>query len=136
MPPWPTPSRSDLGGWVLRLGVAAFYVAFGLEKFGGEHNGWIAIFDRIGWGQWFRVATGIIEVAGGVLYVIPWTTLPAALLLSATMAGAIVAHVTVLGDPGSSVMPGAALVATVVIALRQPDRELPALTGAYRRRRS
>lgn len=109
---------------MLRLGVAAFYLAFGFEKFGGSHNGWVPIFDRIGVGQWLRIATGVIEVGGGVLYVFPPTCKPAAAVLCATMLGAVVAHLTVLGDPGASVMPGAALVATALIAMREPERPL------------
>src|ERR1044071_2567658 len=127
MRPRPGPSWSDAGGWVLRLGVAGFYIAFGLEKFGGPHNPWAPLFDRIGLGQWLRIATGIIEVGGGVLYLVPWTTRFAAVILAATMLGAIIAHLTVLGDPISTIMPAAALAATVAIALRQPDADLEPL---------
>lgn len=120
---WPRPSTSDASGWALRVGVAGFYLAFGVDKF-GAHSSWIRLFDQIGWGQWFRIATGIIEVGGAILYVIPWTTWPATVLLSSAMLGAIVAHVTVLHDPGASVVPAVALIGTVAIALREPDRDL------------
>lgn len=122
---WIRRPASDLGGWVLRGGVAAFFVAFGYDKFSGDpHNPWIALFDRIGFGQGLRVATGVIEVGGGALYVVPATCRVAATLLALTMVGAIVAHLTVLGDPGSSIMPAAALVATVLVALREPEASL------------
>jgi uncharacterized membrane protein YphA (DoxX/SURF4 family) len=120
---WVERPRSDLGGWVLRAGVGTFFVLFGYDKFGSDlHNGWIAIFNRIGLGQWLRVITGVIEIGAGALYVFPATCRVAASLLSLTMVGAIVAHVTVLNDPGSSIMPAAALVATVAIALRESDQ--------------
>lgn len=109
---------------MLRAGVAFFYFSFGIEKFGDGHNTWIPIFERIGWGQWFRVATGVIEVAGAVLYLLPWTTMLAAGLLSATMLGAVVAHLTVLEDPGSGLVPAVALVATIAIALREREQHI------------
>ena len=124
----PAHQSVDLGGWVLRAGVAAFYIAFGAEKFGsGPHNGWIVTFDRIGFGQWFRAATGVIEVGAGMLYIFPRTCKPAAVLLGATMVGAIVAHLSVLGDPIGVVLPLAALIATIIIALREPEPELQRL---------
>lgn len=114
--------RSDAGGWILRAGVAAFFVMFGWDKFDSTPGGeWIRIYDRIGFGQWFRIATGIIEVGGAVLYIFPLTCRFAGALLGATMLGAIIAHCTVLGDPFSSIIPAAALAATVMIALREPD---------------
>jgi putative oxidoreductase len=118
-------SRSaDPGGWILRIGVAAFFLLAGVEKFSADpHNQWIAIFDRIGVGQWFRYATGIVEVVGAVLYVFPALCKPGAVLLVSAMVGAIVAHVTVLRDPGASAIPAALLVATVLIALRDPSPE-------------
>ena len=126
------PPASDVGGWVLRGGVAAFYLAFGWDKFDANpHNGWIQIFERIGFGQWFRIATGLIEMVAGLLYVVPWTTWPAAVLLSATMVGAIVAHFTVLHDPGASVVPAVALIATIGIALREPDRDLRGMLSRH-----
>ena len=130
---WTHPSASDASGWVLRIGVGAFYFLFGIEKFGGgPHNSWAPMFDRIGWGQWFRIATGVIEVGGALLYVLPWTTWVGAFLLSSTMLGAILAHVMVLGDPGSSFVPAVALVATMAIALREPDEELLRVLPGHR----
>jgi len=125
MPSPPRSSRSsDLGGWILRAGVAAFYIAFGADKLGSDpHNSWVRIFEHIGLGQWFRVATAVIEIGAGTLYLVPMTCKPAAVLLSLTMLGAILAHLSVLGDPGASVIPAAALVATILIALREPDSD-------------
>lgn len=99
----------------------AFFIAFGIEKFDtGPHNSWIGLFERIGVGQWFRVATGVVECIGGLLFFFPITCKVGAGLLGATMVGAILAHMTVLHDPFSSVMPAALLIAVVAIALRDP----------------
>src|SRR5947208_3549241 len=115
--------RADLTGWMLRAGVMIFFLAFGADKFAsGPGNSWVGIFARIGLGQWFRIVTGVIEVGGAVLYLFPATCKVAAVILGLTMIGAIVAHVTVLGDPGASAMPAVVLVATVLIAVR-PEAE-------------
>jgi uncharacterized membrane protein YphA (DoxX/SURF4 family) len=117
-----TTRQSDLGGWILRAGVAAFFVAFGWDKFNSAPGSeWVGIFRRIGFGQWFRIMTGIIEVGGAALYIFPLTCRIGAALLATTMVGAIIAHCTVLRDPLSSIMPAAALLATVMIALRELD---------------
>ena len=56
----------------------------------------IALFDAVGVGQWFRYVTGSLEVLGALLLVIPGTTAFGAVLLAAVMAGAVMAHLTVL----------------------------------------
>ena len=56
----------------------------------------IALFDAVGIGQWFRYVTGLLEVVGGVLLVVPGKTAFGAVLLACVMAGAVVAHLTVL----------------------------------------
>src|SRR5579859_6723771 len=82
----------DARGWILRAGVALFFVLFGVDHFSNQPNSeWVVIFAKIGVGQWFRVATGVIEVAGAALLVFPWTRFIGAGLLVATMLGAIVA---------------------------------------------
>ncbi len=53
-------------------------------------------FNRVGLGQWFRYFTGILEVTGAVGILVPKFSRWAALLLATVMAGAIIAHLTVL----------------------------------------
>src|ERR1035438_8665502 len=115
----------DYTGWFLRGCVAVAFVYIGLDKFDEAPNGeWIRIFERIGFGQWFRHATGVIEIAGGILFVPPRTYRVGAVLLGGAMAGAIVAHLTVLHDPILSIVPLILLVVVVGIALRIPDDPL------------
>jgi uncharacterized membrane protein YphA (DoxX/SURF4 family) len=105
--------------WVLRVAVAVCFLFIGLGKFSSDpHSDWPGIFQRIGFGVWFRYATGIIEATGGLLYLIPRATRIGAVLLVGTMAGAIVAHIWKLGDPVSSVIPLGLLIGVIVIALR------------------
>ena len=63
----------------------------------------VEVFAQIGFGQWFRIATGIIEVGAALLLWLPgWQAIGAA-LLGGTMIGAVLAHLLILGP---SVIPG------------------------------
>ena len=57
----------------------------------------VATFDAIGLGQWFRYLTGIIEIAGAILLWLPGRQIVGAGLLGATMVGAVLTHVFILG---------------------------------------
>src|SRR5208337_237215 len=81
--------RNKISDWVLRGGIALFFVLFGMEKFASNPAGpWVKLFKQIGFGQWFRSFTGIVEILGGVLVLIPWTARTGLALLAATMASA------------------------------------------------
>jgi hypothetical protein len=87
-----------IGPWLLRLAVALIFVSSGMEKFGiGPGQEWIRIFAKIGLGDWFRYLTGALEIAGGLLLVIPRATKVGVWLLVTCMTGAIVCHLFVLG---------------------------------------
>jgi putative oxidoreductase len=118
------PSSSiDVGAWMPRIGVGLFFVIFGLEKFDSSPVGsWVPLFAQIGVGQWFRYFTGIVEVAGGLLLVPRTTAVPAALVLIATMIGAVAVHCFVIHDPGASVLPAGALIAVAVVGVQQWGR--------------
>jgi len=82
-----------IGEWVLSglLGVM-FLFAGGFKLSGAQ----VAIDNFAKWGypDWFRVVTGVIEVAAGVLVVIPRTSLLGAALILPTMVGAVLTHLT------------------------------------------
>ena len=91
--------------------TVAFVMAGGAKLAGAEMM--VATFDAIGVGQWFRYVTGIIEVGGGIMLWIGSLRVLGALLLGATMVGAIIAHVMILGP---SAVPAAILgMLTVVV---------------------
>jgi hypothetical protein len=96
----------------------------------------VAIFARIGLGQWFGVVTGSVEIAGGILLLPRVTSRVGAAILGATMFGAAVAHLTVLGDPLVAVVPlilGGIAVAT---GLHEPEYDVRAFTLRRRAERS
>ncbi len=72
------------------------FIAAGLAKLAGVEM-MVAIFDAIGVGQWFRYATGIIEVVAPILLWIKGREAFGAALLVVTMIGAVVAHLAILG---------------------------------------
>ena len=85
--------------WVL-LGIKAFltlaFAAAGIAKLAGVQM-LVDEFDVIGLGQWFRYATGIIELGSAIVLWVPGFAAYAAGLLVCTMVGALVAHLTKLG---------------------------------------
>jgi putative oxidoreductase len=121
----PVPQRNFITDWVLRIGIAFFFVAVGTEKFTARTGSeWIKIFAQIGWGDWFRYFTGAVETLGALLMLIPRTTLAGTVLLASAMLGAILAHCFKLGDPFSSIIPLVLLVIVVVVGRKlsaEPD---------------
>jgi putative oxidoreductase len=59
----------------------------------------VALFTAVGVGQWFRYLTGILELTGAVLIVVPRTRSIGAVLLATIMLGAITAHLFILHVP-------------------------------------
>ena len=67
-------ARADVAGWIWRGLIAALFVYIGWGKFDSAPNSeWVRIFAKIGFGQWFRIFTGVVELGGGVLYLFPKT---------------------------------------------------------------
>jgi putative oxidoreductase len=110
-----TRGRQDvLISWILRIGVAAVFLSVGTAKFGTDPM-WVKLFDQIGLGAWFRYLTGILQVAGAVLVLVPRTFLVGIVVLACTMAGAVMVWIVHFGSPGSAIIPGVLLVALGVI---------------------
>ena len=72
------------------------FVAAGFAKLSGVEM-MVATFDAIGIGQWFRYVTGIIEIGAPILLWIKGREAIGAGLLVATMIGAVLAHLFILG---------------------------------------
>jgi putative oxidoreductase len=117
--PWWRPA--DPAGWFFRACVMLAFLNIGWAKFGAAPNEWIGLFDRIGLGQWFRYATGVVEMLGGALFLFPRTCLLGSFLIGSAMIGAVIAHLTRLHDPFASVIPLALLAGVLVVAFRVPD---------------
>jgi putative oxidoreductase len=93
------PSRArTIADWSLRLFLAFVFVYAGFQKFPSAPDAmWVKVFADIGFGQWFRYVTGLVEVLGGSLLLVPAATVLAVPLLACTMVGALIVHVVVVG---------------------------------------
>ena len=70
--------------WTLRVLLGVLFLGIGIEKLTGT-MGTIPFFDAIGWGQWFRYASGALDTAGALLIFMPrWTSL-GALIITCTV---------------------------------------------------
>jgi putative oxidoreductase len=87
---------ADWAVLVICVLLTAAFLAAGVAKLAGVAM-MVATFESIGWGQWFRYVTGLIEVGAAVLLWVPGMRALAALALVCTMIGAVIAHLTVLG---------------------------------------
>src|SRR5215472_9817254 len=113
---------SNIVEWVLRILMAALFLLVGTNKFGPNNGMWVQIFAAIGFGQWFRIFTGGLEIACAVLLLIPRTSAIAAALLSCTMVAAFFVRVFVLRGPATDdITPLVYLVLLLVIVWRRRD---------------
>jgi putative oxidoreductase len=107
--------------WVVQVLLAAMFLMAGGSKLAGAAN-MVAMYDTIGWGQWFRYVTGIIEVTAGITLLIPAVAVFGALLILPTMVGAIIASLVVLH--ASPAIPGVLLIGAAIV-LWARRRQLP-----------
>ncbi len=114
--------------WVLQLAgavVAAFSGAAKLTGMGAT----VAMFDAIGVGQWFRYATGAVEMVGAVLLFAPAAAGIGAALLIAVAAGGVVVHQAVMHHAPARHLPMLAAMLVVAWLRRAPLVRLAAFYG-------
>jgi len=81
--------------WALRLSLALVFLAAGAAKLASVPM-MVQIFDQIGFGQWFRIVTGLVEIVGALALLLPGWTALGALCLAATMFFAVLTHIFLL----------------------------------------
>ena len=93
----PTPQRKgvNVALWVLQALLALAFVGAASGKLLGQPD-MVALFEAIGIGQWFRYLTGLMELTGALLIVVPRTKFFGAALLSLVMIGAVLTHLFIL----------------------------------------
>jgi uncharacterized membrane protein YphA (DoxX/SURF4 family) len=104
---------ATIGLWVLQVLAAAMFLMAGTMKLIGNPE-MVQLFGTIGIGQWFRYLTGTIEVVGALLLLVPGAAVFGAVPLAATMVGAIITHLFVVG--GNPAVPIVLLAMTTTIA--------------------
>lgn len=80
----------------VRILLAITFAAAGGAKLAGV-PAMVQVFDAIGIGQWFRIVTGTVEIAGAILLIAPATVAYGAALMTVTMACAVLTHLVRIG---------------------------------------
>jgi uncharacterized membrane protein YphA (DoxX/SURF4 family) len=118
--PEPIPSRIGvLAVWLPRIAIALVFISVGSSKFSDPM--WVRLFGRIGFGQWFRSFTGVMQIAGGVLVLVPRLALVGIAMLACTMAGAVVTWIA-LGLVWNAPIPGALLIVLLALGWNEYNR--------------
>jgi uncharacterized membrane protein YphA (DoxX/SURF4 family) len=106
--------------WILQALLCLGFLIAGVMKLASDPMQ-VENFELIGLGQGFRYVTGVLEIVGAVLILIPRFAWLAASLFACIMVGAIVAHLTRLGiDPGLAAPPILLVLAIIVARGRRP----------------
>jgi putative oxidoreductase len=86
-------------GWFLRAFLGLAFLVIGVEKLTGT-MGTIPFFQAIGWGQWFRYASGVLDTAGALLIFSPRWTCYGALMITCTVGlGTVLCYTMALFNP-------------------------------------
>jgi len=92
--------------WAPRIALAAAFVLIGYSKFDNDPKGmWVQLFEKIGFGQWFRYLAGAMQIAGALLLFSRRTITLGAAMLGATMIGAAITDVVVMKMPVFAIFP-------------------------------
>ncbi len=122
------PSRIDtLTTWLPRLALAVAFLGIGASKF--RDPMWVRLFDKIGFGQWFRYLTGAMQIGGAVLTLVPRLALLGITLIVCTLGGAVIVWVA-FGQPFAAIIPGTLLAVVLAIGFAEYGRDQ---TGPARR---
>jgi uncharacterized membrane protein YphA (DoxX/SURF4 family) len=82
--------------WGVRILLALAFGAAGTAKLAGAPQ-MVQVFEAIGFGQWFRYVTGVVEVGGAVLLLVPATGFLGGLLMAVTMVFGVATHLVLIG---------------------------------------
>jgi uncharacterized membrane protein YphA (DoxX/SURF4 family) len=88
----------DILLWCVQALLALVFIGASLAKLTGNAEA-VALFTAVGVGQWLRYVTGILELTGAVLILVPKTSRIGAALLATIMLGALTAHLFILHVP-------------------------------------
>jgi putative oxidoreductase len=113
-----------IGLWTAQVALAGMFLLAGGSKLGGAPQ-MVALFGAIGVGQWFRYVTGAIEVVSAAALLVPAFAPFGAVALAATMIGAVVTHLFIIG--GSPAMPAVLLLGSAFVAWARRDQLRAAL---------
>ena len=114
-----TSKPKNIALWVLQVLLAFAFLGAGFSKLTGQ-PAMVDVFQQVGFGQWLRYLTGGIEVVSAILLLVPRFVGLGALLLAATMLGAVCTHLFLIG--GSPVPAIVLLVLSSLLLWGRMDR--------------
>lgn len=111
--------KANIALWVLRVLLAALFLSTASMKFmGGPEI--VDEFNTIGLGQWFRLFTAAVELAGAIIILWPAVSAFGALLLLFITIGAFIAQLFVLhGDVIHTIVIGLLAASTIYVQRHQ-----------------
>jgi putative oxidoreductase len=86
-----------IGFWLLKILLAALFSFAGGAKLAGL-AALVDVFERVGFGQWLRYFTALLELGGAALLLWPSTTAFGALVLTIVSVGAFLAQLFILHE--------------------------------------
>ncbi len=111
--------KLEITGWLLSVLITLFLIgASAIGKF-APWDGKAEMFAKMGWTEDVMFNIGIVEVAIAILFLIPRTSLVAAILLAAYLGGAVATHVRVGDAFFFPIIIG--VLAWIALGLREPD---------------
>jgi putative oxidoreductase len=114
-----TNSSRRTGAWILQGVVAIAFFAAGAAKLAGAAY-MVQLFDQIGLGQWFRHATGLVEVIGALALIYPGLAAIGGVWLGGTMFFGVLTHLFVLHtSPVPAIVLG--LLNALIVYLRRDE---------------
>ncbi len=88
-----------IAGWALRVVLGVIFLAVGTTKLTGTGHT-VEYFAAIGWGQWFRYLTGLLDIAGaGLLFTPSWTCYGAIVLACGAGTASLISLTVLRGNP-------------------------------------
>ena len=110
-------SRMD---WVLRVGIALIFLFMGTEKFSSRPDApWVDFFKQVGFGQWLRYFTAILEILGAGLILASGTVMVGLVILGCVLAGAVLVSAVAMHRLLDAFVPFAFLCGTIAFWLRR-----------------
>ena len=103
--------------WVMRALMAALFLFAAYMHLSGGPMA-VEEFGKVGLGDWLRIVTGVLELVGGALILVPAYSALAALLLLCVDAGAFVSQLAVIHDDWIHPLPIAAILIAIVYLQR------------------
>lgn len=112
--------------WIAQIIGAAIFFLAGLNKWMGNPE-MVQVFDKVGFGQWFRYFAGGVEILAAGLLLTRHYSGVGALLLVPVMVGAILTHLFVIG--GSPMIPILLLTLMTIVAIGRQDQIIEFFSG-------